>query len=86
MCAFRIVAEVTQSDDLGVGIQIILLAKLGIFKSLYLKKPLHHLYLFSACMQIKKNPKIGKHIWKKYIFWTDFSKHFIMIEVNDTDL
>ncbi len=36
MCAFRIVAEVTQSDNLGVEIPIILLAKLGIFKSLFL--------------------------------------------------
>ncbi len=36
MCASRIVAEVTQSDNLGVGIPIILLAKLGIFKSVSL--------------------------------------------------
>ncbi len=36
MCAFRIVAEVTLSDNLGVGIPIIILAILGIFKSLFL--------------------------------------------------
>ncbi len=40
MCAFRIVAEVTQSDNLGVEIPIILLAKLGIFKSLF--SPINH--------------------------------------------